>query len=168
LPTKHTKYTKKYKKNSCVSCMLWAIKSMTDIIYREESYKIIGACFEVYKQKGCGFTEPIYHECLKIEFRLQKIPFVSEPIINLEYKGEILDMYFKPDFVLYDKIVVELKAISTLIDEHRAQTLNYLNATKFDLGLLVNFGHFPKLEYERIATKRNYKSPSQEIKSWKI
>ncbi len=141
---------------------------MADLIYKEESYKIIGACFEVYKQKGCGFTEPVYHECLKVEFRLQNIQFVSEPIINLEYKGEILDAYFKPDFVCYDKIIVELKSVSALIDEHRAQTLNYLNATKFDLGLLVNFEHFPLMEYERLGNKKNYKTPTEEIKSWKF
>ena len=141
---------------------------MAEIIYKEESYKIIGACFEVYKQKGCGFTEPVYQECLKIEFRLQGIPFVFEPIIHLEYKGEILESYFKPDFVCYDKIIVELKAVSSLIDEHRAQTINYVNATDFDLGLLVNFGHFPKLEYERFGNKRVYRSPKTEINSWKI
>jgi GxxExxY protein len=141
---------------------------MADIIYKEESYKIIGACFEVYKQKGCGFTEQVYHECLKIEFRLRGIEFVSEPIIQLKYKGEILEAYFKPDFVCYDKIIVELKAVSKLIDENRAQTLNYLNATKFELGLLVNFGHFPQLEYERFGNKKNYKSPKDEIKSWKL
>ncbi len=141
---------------------------MAEIIYREESYKIIGACFEVYKQKGCGFTEPVYQDCLKIEFRLQNTPFVSEPKINLEYKGEMLESYFKPDFVCYDKIIVELKAVSRLIDEHRAQTINYVNATNFDLRLLVNFGHFPKLEYERIGNKRVYRSLKDEISNWKI
>ena len=140
---------------------------MAEIIYKEESYKIIGACFEVYKQKGCGFTEPVYQECLKIEFELQGIPFVFEPIIQLEYKGKILNQYFKPDFVCYNKIIVELKAVSILIDENRAQTINYLNATNFELGLLVNFGHFPKLEYERFGNRRDYKSPKEEINSWK-
>lgn len=141
-------------------------KNMAEIIYKEESYKIIGACFEVYKQKGCGFTEPVYQECLKIEFDLQSIPFIFEPIIQLEYKGKILDQYFKPDFVCYNKIIVELKSVSNLIDEHRAQAINYLNATKFDLGLLVNFGHFPKLEYERFGNKRDYKSLKDEVNSW--
>ncbi len=140
---------------------------MAEIIYKEESYKIIGACFEVYKQKGCGFTEPVYQECLKIEFRLREIPFVFEPIIYLEYKGEVLESYFKPDFVCYDKIIVELKAVSKLIDEHRAQTINYVNATDYDLGLLVNFGHFPQIEYERIGNKRVYRSLKNEINSWK-
>mgnify|MGYP001229783483 CR=1 FL=1 len=110
---------------------------MAEIIYREESYKIMGACFEVYKEKGCGFTESVCQECLQIEFRNQGIPFVAQPVIELEYKGT--------------KLVVELKALSKLIDEHRAQALNYLHATKFRLCLLVNFGHHPKVEYERIV-----------------
>ncbi len=124
---------------------------MAEIIYREESYKIIGACFEVYKQKGCGFTEPVYQECLAIELRLQEIPFVAQPIVEIDYKGVKLEQHFRPDFVCYDKIIIELKALSKLNDVHRAQTLNYLNANKFRLGLLINFGHYPKLEYERIV-----------------
>ena len=139
---------------------------MAEIIYKEESYKIIGACFEVYKQKGCGFTEFVYHECLKIEFDLQDIPFIYEPSIQLKYKGRILEQYFEPDFVCYNKIIVELKAVSKIIDEHRAQTMNYLNATNYDLGLLVNFGHYPKIEYERYGNKKEFKSLKDEINSW--
>ncbi len=139
---------------------------MADLIYKEESYKIIGACFELYKQKGCGFLEPVYQECLKIEFEIQEIPFAFEPEIHLEYKGRQLKQFFKPDFVCFGKIIVELKAVSSLIDEHRAQTMNYLNATGLGLALLVNFGHFPKLEYERFANTKNSKSLIQEIKSW--
>ncbi|MFZ1702207.1 MAG: GxxExxY protein [Pyrinomonadaceae bacterium] len=124
---------------------------MTEIIYREESYKIMGACFEVYKEKGRGFTEPVYQECLQIEFQRQGIPFVAQPILELEYKGTKLEQSFKPDFVCFGCIVVEIKALSKLIDEHRAQVLNYLHALNFRLGLLVNFGHYPKVEYERIV-----------------
>ena len=124
---------------------------MAEIIYREESYKIMGACFEVYKEKGCGFTEPVYQECLQIEFQRQGIPFVAQPILELEYKGTKLQQYFKPDFVCFGSIVLELKALSKLIDEHRAQVLNYLNALNLRLALLVNFGHYPKVEYERIV-----------------
>ena len=124
---------------------------MTEIIYPEESYKIIGACFEVYKQKGCGFTEPIYQERLAIEFGLQNIPFIAQPIVEMDYKGVKLEQHFRPDFVCYDKIIIELKALSKLVDVHRAQTLNYLNANEFRLALLINFGHHPKLEYERIV-----------------
>ncbi|HMM80863.1 MAG TPA: GxxExxY protein [Pyrinomonadaceae bacterium] len=124
---------------------------MAEIIYREESYKIMGACFEVYKEKGCGFTESVYQECLQLEFQRQGIPFVAQPIFELEYKGTKLEQYFKPDLVCFGSIIVELKALSKLIDEHRAQALNYLHATKFRLCLLVNFGHQPKVEYERIV-----------------
>lgn len=128
---------------------------MAEILFKEESYKIIGACFEVYKQKGCGFTEPVYQECLQIELGLQKIPFIAQASIELEYKGTTLGQTFKPDFICYGKIIVEIKAVERIADANRAQTLNYLNATEFDLALLVNFGHFPKLEYERQANDRN-------------
>ncbi len=124
---------------------------MAEIIYREESYKIMGACFEVYKEKGCGFTESVYQECLQIEFQRQGIPFVAQPILELEYKGTKLTQFFKPDFLCFGYVVVELKSLSKLVDEHRAQVLNYLHALNFRLGLLVNFGHYPKVEYERIV-----------------
>ena len=124
---------------------------MPELIYREEAYKIIGACFEVYKNKGCGFTEAVYQECLRLEFALQEIPFVSQPGFELEYKGTKLEQFFKPDFVCFGTIILELKAIPNLTDICRSQVLNYLNATKFRLGLLVNFGHNPRIEYERIV-----------------
>ena len=124
---------------------------MAEIIYRKESYKIMGACFEVYKEKGCGFTEPVYQECLEIEFGRQGIPFAAQPKLELEYKGTKLEQFFIPDFVCFGSIIVELKALSKLIDEHRAQVLNYLHAMNFRLGLLINFGHYPKVEYERIV-----------------
>lgn len=128
---------------------------MTEILHKDESYKIIGACFEVYKQKGPGFTEPVYQECLAIEFRMQNIPFVSQPLLQIEYKGHMLSQQFRPDFICFDKIIVEIKALTNLIDVHKAQVLNYLNASRFDLALLVNFGHYPRIEHERIANKDN-------------
>lgn len=124
---------------------------MSELIHKEESYKIIGACFEVYKAKGIGFTEPVYQECLRFEFELQGIPFISQPGFELEYKGRKLEQTFRADFICYGKIILELKALEKLADAHRSQALNYLNATGFELALLVNFGHFPKLEYERIV-----------------
>jgi GxxExxY protein len=137
------------------------------LLHKSESYRIIGACFEVYKQKGCGFTEPVYQECLGFEFELQQIPFVSQVELQLDYKGRLLTQYFKPDFICFDKILVEIKALAHLVDVHRAQALNYLNATRFDLVLLVNFGHFPKVEYERIAHSRT-KSIRDELESWDL
>jgi len=124
---------------------------MKEIIYKDESYRIVGACFEVYKEKGCGFLEAVYQECLGIEFEMQGILFILQNPLALAYKGRPLKQKYTADFICYDKIIVELKAVSVLADEHRAQVLNYLNATGFKLGLLVNFGHCPKVEYERIV-----------------
>jgi GxxExxY protein len=131
---------------------------MTEIIYKEESYAITGACFEVYNENGCGFLEPVYQECLGIEFEYQRIPAIPKPSLTLSYRGRILTQTYEPDFVCFDKIIVELKAVSPLTDEHRAQLLNYLHATGFELGLLINFGHYPKLEYERIAKTQRIKT----------
>jgi GxxExxY protein len=131
---------------------------MTEIVHKKESYAIIGACFEVYNEKGCGFLEPVYQECLGIEFEYQRIPAIPKPSLTLSYRGRILTQTYEPDFVCFEKIIVELKALSALTDEHRAQLLNYLYATGFELGLLINFGHHPKLEYERIANTRPIKT----------
>jgi GxxExxY protein len=131
---------------------------MTEIIYKTESYGIIGACFEVYNEKGCGFLEPVYQECLGIEFEYQRIPAIPKPSLTLSYRGRILTQTYEPDYVCFSKIIVELKAVSALTDEHWAQLLNYLHATGFELGLLVNFGHYPKLEYERIAKTQRIKT----------
>jgi len=121
------------------------------IIYRQQSYEIMGACFGVYKEKGCGFLEPVYQECLEMELGLRGVPFLAQAPLNLTYKGHPLKQRYVPDFVCYDKIILELKAVSELLDEHRAQVHNYLRATGFRLGLLVNFSHFPKLQSERIV-----------------
>jgi GxxExxY protein len=122
-----------------------------EIVYKEESFAIMGACFEVYKEKGCGFLEAVYQECLEIEFKLQHLPAAPQPRLELSYKGRPLKQKYVPDFICHGKIVVELKAVSTLNDEHRAQVQNQLRATGHKLGLLVNFGHYPGLEYERIV-----------------
>lgn len=126
-------------------------KMQEKIKYKEESYKIIGACFEVYKTMGCGFLEAVYQECLEKEFIRKCIPFESQKVIDLEYKGEKLNQKYIADFICYNKLIVEIKAVSKLVDEHKAQILNYLNATKYKLGLLVNFGHYPKVESERFV-----------------
>jgi len=126
----------------------------SELIFPEESYKIVGACFEVYRDKGCGFLELVYQECMEIELRLQGIPSIPQKILALEYKSHLLQSTYAPDFICYDKIILELKAVTELTDEHRAQVLNYLRATGYKLGLLVNFGHYPKLQIERIAADR--------------
>ena len=95
--------------------------------------------------------EPVYQECLEIELGLQGIPFDAKKPLTLQYKGQQLKKTYEPDFVCFGKIIVEIKSLSALCDDHRAQILNYLNATGMKVGLLVNFGHYPKMEYERIV-----------------
>jgi GxxExxY protein len=121
------------------------------VLYPTESYAITGACFTVYNEKGCGFLESVFQECLEIEFEHLRIPFQAQKKLQLTYRGRPLRNSFAADFVCYDSILVELKAVSTLTDEHRAQVLNYLSASGLTLGILVNFGHYPRLEYERMV-----------------
>jgi GxxExxY protein len=111
----------------------------------------MGACFEVYKEKGCGFLEAVYQESLELELSDQGIPFVAQCRLALSYKGRPLKQAYSADLVCFGKIIVELKAVSAITDEHRAQVHNYLRATGHRLGLLVNFGHYPKLGTERIV-----------------
>ena len=121
------------------------------LLYKDESFRIIGACFEVYTEKGCGFLEAVYQECLAHELEIQQIPWEAQLGLPLSYKGRPLKQRYLADFICYGKIIIEIKAVSKLISEHRAQVLNYLHATGYELGLLVNFGHYPKLEWERIV-----------------
>ena len=120
------------------------------ILFKDESYQIQGAVFEVYKEIGCGFLEAVYQECLTREFSSRNIPFICQPELKIQYKGNIIPVMYRPDFICYDKIIVEIKAINETGDEHRAQILNYLKATGYRLGLLVNFGHYPKATVERL------------------
>lgn len=124
------------------------------LLFEQESFAVLGACFEVYKQKGCGFLEPVYQKCLEIEFRLRGIPAIAKPQLMLDYKGNKLDLRYEPDFVCFGKIILEIKAASDLEDVFRAQVHNYLKATGFELGLLVNFGTHPKLQHERIVRSK--------------
>lgn len=121
-----------------------------NLIFETETYNILGACFDVYKELGNGFLESVYQECLKFEFNSRNIPFIEHPTLELGYKNLILSQTFKPDFVCYGKIIVELKATSVILDEHKSQVLNYLKATNFKVGLLINFGHFPLIQHERL------------------
>ncbi len=125
----------------------------TDIVFREESYRIIGACFEVYKEKGNGFLEAVYQECLAIEFEAREIPFVEKPKLKLDYKGRILQQTYESDFVCFDEIILEIKAVNCLNDGYRAQVINYIKSTQKQLGLLVNFGSYPKIQHERFVNQ---------------
>lgn len=122
-----------------------------EIVYKDECYAIMGACFEVYKEQGCGFLEGVYQECLGLELAHRNIPFIAKRPIGISYKGQPLEQRYEADFLVFDKILIELKAVSALADAHRAQLHNYLRATGLRLGLLINFGASPMLEYERIV-----------------
>jgi GxxExxY protein len=124
---------------------------MSSLILKEECYRIQGAIFEVYREIGCGFLESVYQECLFREFSRQKISFLSQPTIEIAYKGEMLKQIFKPDFVCFDQIIVELKAVKAFAPEHEAQLINYLKITKKPVGLLVNFGTSPKTQIKRFV-----------------
>ena len=119
--------------------------------YAKEAYEIQGAVFEVYKSLGAGFLEAVYQESLGIELNARLIPFVSQPPLRLQYKGRALRQTYAPDFICFEKVVIELKAVNTLAPEHRAQTFNYLRASGLRLGLLVNFGSTPGVQIERFA-----------------
>jgi GxxExxY protein len=121
------------------------------VIYADECYVIQGAVFEVYREMGCGFLEAVYQECLEKELRVRQVPFDAQKELVLTYKGETLSKIYQPDFICYGKIIVELKAVREIAPEHKAQLLNYLKATGLELGLLVNFGSYPKTEIVRIA-----------------
>jgi GxxExxY protein len=118
---------------------------------QEESYAIQGAIFEVYRVMGCGFLEAVYQECLGREFTHRCIPFKAQIELSLAYRGEPLVLIYGSDFVCYGKIILELKAVKEVGDEHRAQVFNYLKASGCHLGFLINFGHFPKVTIERIV-----------------
>jgi GxxExxY protein len=121
------------------------------LIYKNEVYDIMGACFDVYKELSCGLSEPIYQEALEIEFKLRGIPFEREKELVVYYKGQKLRKKYIADFVCYDDIIVELKALDNVTSKEVSQLLNYLHITKYPLGLLVNFGHEDNLEWKRYA-----------------
>jgi GxxExxY protein len=123
---------------------------MEPLLYEDESYQVRGAIFEVYKEMGCGFLEPVYQECLEIELTMRGTPFSAQRELQLRYKSETLTQTYKPDFICFEKLIVEVKAVREFAPEHRAQVFNYLKATGLRLGLLVNFGSYPKVDIERI------------------
>ena len=123
------------------------------ILYKEECYLIQGAVFEVYREMGCGFLEAVYQECLELELKRRGVPFCRQVALPLAYKGEALKQAYIPDLICYDKIIVELKAVKDITSEHQAQLLNYLKASNLELGLLVNFGAYPKAQIVRIANQ---------------
>ena len=121
-----------------------------ELIYKKEVFDIIGAAMEVHRELGCGFLEAVYQEALELEFQLRNIPYRREAKLDIYYKERLLNKQYEADFICYDKIIVELKALSDLIPEHESQLLNYLKATKMRVGLLINFGQ-QSLEYKRMV-----------------
>lgn len=115
----------------------------SDIQFQQEVFEIIGAAMEVQNELGLGFSELVYHEALNIEFGLRNIPYESEKLITIAYKGNLLERTYKADLVCYDSIIVELKSVEKLKSEHTAQLLNYLKATGLPMGVLINFGEKP-------------------------
>lgn len=119
------------------------------LLYKNESFRIIGAAMEVHKVLGCGFIEAVYQEALEEEFKKRGIPYEREKELTIDYKGRLLSKTFRADFICYDKIILELKAVSDITDDHYAQIYSYLKASQMDLGLLINFGK-ANLDYIRI------------------
>jgi GxxExxY protein len=117
--------------------------------FKQECYDIVGCCMEVHKTLGHGFLEPVYQEALTYEFTDQQIPYYKEKVLNIRYKDIFLDKRYIADFLCFDEIILEIKAIDELNKEHTAQVLNYLKATGKKLGILVNFGA-PSLQFKRI------------------
>jgi GxxExxY protein len=115
-----------------------------------QTYAIIGACMAVHSELGPGFLEPVYQEALAIELTKRTIPFIREKPLSIHYSGQLLATRYDADFLCYDSVILELKALSDLNSKHFAQVINYLKATRLERGLLVNFGS-PRLEYKRVA-----------------
>lgn len=122
-----------------------------DIVYKEESYRIMRGLFRGVQGHGKWLPGPVYQECLEVELTAQGIEFVPQAELSLNYKGWRLKQVYIPDFICFKKIILEIKAVARLAPEHRAQVHNYLHATGYKLGILVNFGHYPKVESERIV-----------------
>ena len=124
--------------------------NMTEIIYKDESFKIIGLCMEVHNNLGKGFLEIVYKDALEYEFRKNNIPFEREKEYIVNYKDIILPHKFYADFVVFDKIILEVKGMSGIAEEFIAQTINYLKVSGLKLGLIVNFGEL-SLQYKRVV-----------------
>jgi GxxExxY protein len=125
-------------------------QSLMELLYKDESYKIVGACMEIHRILSFGLSEIVYKDALEHEFQQLKIPYAREKIYSVEYKGIILPHPFYADFVVYDKIILEIKAVSAITNLHMAQTINYVKLAKGRLGIIANFG-LPSMEYKRVV-----------------
>jgi len=134
---------------------------MTDLLYKDEVYAIVGAAMEVYNVLGPGFLEPVYQEALGIEFTSRSIPFEPQKELHISYKAHRLEQKYKADFVVYGKIIIEIKALDYLTSREEAQLLNYLKATGWEVGVLINFGSDGKLEWKRRVLTRKSKAKNE-------
>jgi GxxExxY protein len=125
-----------------------------ELIYKEETYRIVGSAMSVSNTLGCGFLEAVYQEAMEIELKESRVPFEAQKRIHIQYKDRILQKEYVADFLCYECIIVEIKAIKKITEIEEAQLLNYLNATKLPLGLIVNFGA-PKLEWKRYVNTKS-------------
>ena len=128
---------------------------MAELLFREEVYAIVGAGFEVYNQLGPGFLEAVYQEALEVEFTQRKIPFVPQQEIRVIYKGLPLKKLFVADFLIYGKVIVEIKAVDHLTPREFSQVINYLKATGSQLGVVINFGAEKEMEWKRLLNTPN-------------
>ena len=139
---------------------------MTDLLYKDEVYAIVGAAMDVYNDLGPGFLENIYREALEIELESGKIPSKAPQEIHIKYKGRTLKKFYIADLVCCDKIIVELKATDKLTLRDEGQMINYLKATGFKVGVLINFGHYPSLEGKRLVFTKELPSrpPTRQVR----
>jgi GxxExxY protein len=121
------------------------------ILMAEECYRIQGAIYDVYRELGSGFLESVYQECLEREFVLTGIPFEAQKELPIYFRGQRINQHFRADFICFDSVIIEIKAVREIAPEHKAQVLNYLKATSLPVGLLVNFGSHPKVTIQRFV-----------------
>jgi GxxExxY protein len=122
-----------------------------ELIFKEEVYAIVGAAIEVHRILGPGFLEVVYQEAMEIESTERRLPFAAQPVLQIRYKEHVLKKEYMPDFIFYNQIIVEIKALDRLSGREEAQILNYLKATGYKVGVLINFGSHPKLEWKRLV-----------------
>jgi GxxExxY protein len=124
---------------------------MMELILKDEVYAIVGVAMDVHRVLGPGFLEPVYQEAMEIESVGRQLPFKAQPVLKIRYKEHTLKKEYVPDFIFYDQIIVEIKALDRLSGKEESQILNYLKATGYKVGVLINFGSHPKLEWKRFV-----------------
>lgn len=122
-----------------------------ELILKDEVFAIVGVAIEVHRVLGPGFLEPVYQEAMEIESLARQLPFNAQPTLQIRYKEYVLKKEYMPEFIFFDQIIVEIKALDRLSGKEESQILNYLKATGYKVGVLINFGSHPKLEWKRFV-----------------